>query len=174
MIKLWLCAVMLLAWPAAAQAPDEIQPIQRHLEKLYLGDSLSSVQRIYRPTQEWPSYIEPRGRVKRVRVERAYAKNLPAGIATIWLGFKLDRLVEVQIIYDQDYTRQHPADEIAGGYALIYGEARRSEEKFWWSDSRTVLRVYNAELPGRKVAGKSVEMRTSVQIFERDLFRRTD
>ena len=68
-VRVWLWPWWLLAAPAAPQ-PEEIPAIQRHLGGLQLGDLLEDVQRSYPPAQEWPSQVEPRGKVTRVRVER--------------------------------------------------------------------------------------------------------
>ena len=162
----------LAALPAASQ--DETASIQRHLADLHLGDTLEDVQLIYPPAQEWPAQEERRVRVTRLRVEREAAKSFPADAQTLWLGLRRGRLVDIQLIYDARFSRRRPAERLAQDLALIYGEPRRSNEKFWWTDGRTVLRVFDAELPARPGSEQSVELRTSVQLIERDLFRRSD
>jgi hypothetical protein len=163
---------VLLAPRTAAQ--DETASIPRHLADLHLGDMLEDVQLIYPPAQEWPAQEERRVRVTRLRVEREAAKSFPADAQTLWLGLRRGHLVDIQLIYDARFSRRKPAERLAQDLALIYGEPRRSNEKFWWTDGRTVLRVFNAELPARPGAEQSVELRTSVQLIERDLFRRNE
>ena len=172
-VVLALLGVALLQ-PGAVPAFGQEEPpaIQRSLAGLSLGDSLKDVQRRYPPTQEWPAVVERRGRVRRLRVERQFAGSFPANVQTIWLGFRKSRLAEIQLIYDLNFSRRKSAERLAQDLALVYGEPRRSNDKFWWSDGRTVLRVFDAELPAQPGAEHSVELRTSVQIIERDLFSR--
>lgn len=168
-----LAAVFLLAAPAAAQ-DDETPPVQRYLAELQLGDSFEDVTRIYPPASDWPSWIDPRGRVKRYKLERGMAKAFPAWTQVMNLGFRRGRLVEIQIIYDAKRTREKPHEELAADFSLIYGEARRENERFWWSDGTTVLRVFPAEIPALKDGAKAVEWRTSVQILDEGLYKRVD
>ncbi|MDD5657736.1 MAG: hypothetical protein PHF00_10840 [Elusimicrobia bacterium] len=169
----WLAAAALIALPLGrGAAQDEAPAIQRQLADLYLGDSLDDVKEAYPPAREWPSVMTPRGGVRRVRIEREYAKSFPRELQTLWLGFKRDVLVEIQAIYTLAYSRGKSADELAGDLALVYGEPRRSNGKSWWSDRSTVLRVFNAELPAGKDG--AVELRTSMQVLERRLFRAMD
>ena len=167
-------AALLAVLPASAQPPEGTPPIQRYLGGLHLGDTLEDVQRIYPPARKWPSYVEPRGRVMRIRVERDYAKSFPSAVQTLWLGFSKGRLAEIQLVYDTRFSSKKPAEVIAGDLALIYGDPRHSNDKFWWSDGRTVLRVFYAELSALKDGAQSVELRTSIQILERGLFGRAD
>ena len=169
--RLLACLALVAALSVPAPAQEETPPVQRHLAELYLGDSLDDVRLVYPPAQEWPSSRE-RGGIRRLRVEREYAKSLPPEIETLWLGFKRDRLVEVQVVYTIAYSRKKSAEQLAGDFSLVYGEPRRSNDKFWWADGSTVLRVFNAHIPAG--AEGSVEMRTSAQILERGLFRRAD
>ena len=159
--------------PAGLALAEEELSIQRAINDLQLGDSLRTVEKIYPPLQDWPSYVEPRGGVNRIRIERGSAQSLPAHIETLWLGFKKDRLVEIKIVYDALYTREKPQEELAGDLALIYGEPRRSGNRIWWSDGATVLRALNEPVPvlterGRKV----VELRTCLQLMDEELLRR--
>ena len=169
--RLGALLLLLAAVPAGSQ--DEDVSIQRHLVELHLGDSLEDVQLVYPPAQEWPSQEFRRLRVTRLRVERSAAKSFPADAQTLWLGFRRGRLVDIQVVYNARFSRQKSAERLARDLALVYGEPRRSGDKFWWTDGRTVLRVFPAELPAREGGEHSVELRTSVQIIERDLFQST-
>jgi hypothetical protein len=169
-----MAAIASLGFGAVPSVAQEDAPvIQRYLGDLYLGDSLEDVQRIYPPAQEWPSQKEPRSGVTRVRVERGYAKNFPADVDTLWLGFKKGSLVEIQLIYNARFSRKKPAERLADDMALIYGEPRRANDRFWWTDGVTVLRVFAAELPASADHGEAVALRTSIQILERAFFRRS-
>lgn len=174
MIRLLLAFLPLLAFSPAFASDEETPAVQRYLASLALGDSLERIQRIYPPAQEWNSVIMPRGRVKRIRVERDNAKSFPNKVETMWLGMKRDRLVEVQLLYDAKYTRRKSAEQLAADLALIYGVPERTENKFWWTDGRTVLRVFNAEVPVLKDGSEAKELRTCIQILEHGLFERTD
>ena len=179
MQRLLLSLLLLMPLVPAVRAytddPEEDIPIQRYLKNLYLGDTLEVIRRIYPPAREWPSYIEPRGQVKRYRVERAYAKKFPRRVQTMWLGMKKGRLVEIKLIYDARYTRKKGADKLAGDLALIYGKPKYTQGKYWWSDGKTVMRIFYEELPILRGADKiGVELRTTLQIMDQGLFKRTD
>lgn len=175
-------ALLLLLAAALAPAParawedgyDDPPPIQRYLAELQLGDSLEEVQRIYPPAQPWPSYIEPRGRVTRYRVERSYVKMFPAWTHAMMLGFKRGRLVDIQVIYTAKRSGELPSEELARDLSLTYGEGERSSGKFWWTDDSTVLRVFPVQVPTFKDGVKGVEWRTSMQILDKGLYQRVD
>lgn len=171
-----LLIAALLAAPASAgdDGYEDPPPIQRYLAELQLGDSLEDVQRIYPPAQDWPSFVAPRGRVTRYRVERAYAKNFPSWTQTMLLGFKRGRLVDIQVIYNSKRSGEKTPEELARDLSLTYGEGERTRDKFWWTDSRTVLRVFPVEAPTFKDGARGVEWRTSIQILDKDLWTRTD
>lgn len=171
-----LLALALLAVPVLAYDDDgyEVPPIQRYLAELQLGDSLEDVQRIYPPAQDWPSHVDPRGRVTRYRVEREYAKAFPAWTQALMLGFKRGRLVDIQVVYNQKRSREKPYEELAGDLSLTYGEPERTGEKFWWNDGKTVLRVFPVEVPTFVDGERGVEWRTSIQVLDKGLFKRTD
>jgi hypothetical protein len=171
-IRSWALPLLLASVPAFCQ--DEAPDIQRTLVDLHLGDTLEDVQLIYPPAQEWPSQEERRVRVTRLRIERGTAKSFPPDAQVLWLGLRHGRLVDIQVIYDGRYSRRRPAERLAQDLALVYGEPHRSNDKFWWTDGHSVLRVFDAELPAQPGTERSVELRTSVQIMERDLFRRSD
>lgn len=157
----------------ALRAEEDIA-IQRYLAYLYLGDSLEDIQRVYPPSQEWPSYVEPRGKVTRLRVERAFAKSFPANVDVMWLGMKKDRLVEIQLLYSAKFSRGKSPEAWASDLALDYGEPKRNDTKFWWTDGKSVLRVFYANVPVIKEGRESVELRTSIQVMEHGLFQRVD
>ena len=175
---LGLAALWLWAVPAFAQ--DESPAIQRYLGNLRLGDTLEDVQRVYPPAQEWPALAAPRGGVTRIKVERENAKKFPPDVDILWLGFRKGHLVEIQLIYDARFSRKRSSEVLAERMSLVYGDPNRSSDKFWWSDGSTVLRVFGAELPTRKDEApqkdeaQSLELRTSIQIMERGLFRRLE
>ena len=166
----------LLAAPAFAGDDGYEDPpaIQRYLAELQLGDSLEDVQRIYPPASDWPSHIDPRGRVTRYRVERAYAKSFPNWTQALLLGFKRGRLVDIQVIYNAKRSGEKTYEELARDLSLTYGEGSRSGDKFWWTDARTVMRVFPVEVPTFKDGERGVEWRTSLQVLEKDLYKRID
>ena len=165
-----LLALLILPALRAARAEEyeEAAPIQRYMVSLQLGDSLEEVRRVYPPAQEWPG-AESRGGVTRYRVERGMAKAFPAHADTLYVGFKKGKLVEIQVIYDEKKSRAQTPEKLAGEYALVYGESRRTGDRFWWSDGKTVLRVFPAELPVVDGGARAVEWRTAVQIFDQGL-----
>lgn len=165
-----LLALMLLAGPAAA-SDEKIRPV---LAELRLGDTFEEVQSIYPPATDWPSWVDPRGRVKRYKVERSMAKAFPTWTSVMHLGFKRGKLVEIQVIYDAQRSRDKPHEELAGDLALHYGEAQRDNDRFWWSDGDTVLRVFPAEIPAFKEGERTVEWRTSMQILRQNLYKGLD
>ncbi len=167
------CAFQL--FPARSFAQDN-PPLQRYLVDLYLGDNLDTVRRVYpqAASREWPSYIDPRTRVSRIQVRKTSAKRFPARAETLWLGARGDRLVEIQVIYDEDYTRDNPPEALVKELSLVYGEPKRSGTgKFWWSDGEQVLRVHYIEVPVMVGRQKSVELRTCIQLMDAGLLRRT-
>lgn len=172
-----LTLALLLPGAARADEEEDRPAVRRNLVNLKLGDTLETVKRIYPPAQEWPSYVEPRGRVTRYRIERDWMKKWPESVQTLHLGFKRGRLVEIQVVYDEELSREQPYEKLAGQYALDYGRADgRTGSRFWWADARTVLRVFAAKIPALDKDGKgeAVEFRTAVQIFEKGLFERVD
>ena len=171
-----LLALVLLAVPAFAGDDGYEDPpaIQRYLAELQLGDSLEDVQRIYPPAQDWPSHIDPRGRVTRYRVERAYAKSFPLWTQALMLGFKRGRLVDIQVIYNAKRSGEKTSEELARDLSLTYGEGERSGDKFWWTDNRTVMRTFPVEVPTFKDGERGVAWHTSIQILDKDLYKRVD
>lgn len=169
-MRAWLLAVFLGAAPASG-AGDSGLVIPRYLAGLYLGDTLEEVQRLYPPAQEWPAQEVARLGVTRRRVERACAKRFPEHVETMWLGFRKGALVDIQLIYNEKFSGRKSAEVLAGEQALNYGEPRRGDGKFFWSDGRTVLRIFAAELESPRRGATAVTLRASVQILERDLFR---
>jgi len=170
-----MAVLLLSSFPAArAQEDETTQPIQRYLANLQLGDGLEEVRRIYPPAQEWPSYVAPQGRITRYRVERGWAKRFPHKVQIMYLGFRKGRLVEIEVIYDAKFSREKTYEQLAGEQALLYGEASRSGDRFWWSDSDTVMRVFPAELPVLKEGAKAVEWRTAIQIYQKGIFESVD
>lgn len=170
-----LLAVLIL--PAAlriarAGEGDDTPALRRSLADVSLGDGLERVRRVYPPAQEWPAVVYSRTGVTRYRVERGGAKAFPAHAETLYLGFKRGRLVEIAIVYDRKQSRAQNVEKLAGEYALIYGEAKRSADRVWWSDGKTVLRVFPAEIPSVKDGARAVAWLTAVQIFERGLVGR--
>lgn len=169
-MRAWLLALLILPAFPAARADENEEPvaIQRYLVSLQLGDSVEEVRRVYPPAAEWPA-VPARGGVSRYRVERGFAKAFPPRVETLFVAFKKGRLVEIQVVYDEKQSRAQAVEKLAGQYALVYGEARRSGERFWWSDGKTVLRVFPAELPITKDGEHAVAWRTAVQLFDAGL-----
>jgi hypothetical protein len=173
-VRAWLLALLILpalAPAARAQENDEDTPLQRYLVHLQLGDGLERVRRVYPPAQEWPATIEPRTGVTRYKVERGNAKAFPPKVETLYLGFKKGSLVEIEVVYDEKQSRTLTVEKVAGEYALVYGEARRTDDRFFWSDGGTVLRVFPAEIPVTKDGEHAVSWRTAVQVFDKGLFK---
>ena len=175
-----LLAALILPFvlPAArAQEEDDIPAVQRYLVRVHLGDSLRSVRKTYPPAQDWPSTVEPRTGVTRYRVERAGAKEFPAHAQTLYLGFRHGNLVEIEVVYDEEQSRAHTVEKVAGEYALVYGVPKRTDERFYWSDGKTVLRVFYAETPVAKDGERgehAVAWRTAVQLFDHGLSARSE
>lgn len=165
--------LLLAAGLALTAATAGAEVIQRQLIHLHLGDSLKTVQKIYKPAQNWPSYVEPRGRIDRVRVERSYLKKPDSRFETMWLGFRRGSLVEIQLIYDAAYTQKKSAEELASDWAVIYGAPQRTDDgRYVWNDGDTVLHVFSAEVPVLQDKRQVIELRTSIQLIERGLFER--
>jgi len=172
---LLLAALILPAVPAARALEDEETPaLQRYLVDVSLGDGIERVRRVYPPAQEWPATEQVLSGVTRYKLERATAKAFPPRVETLYLGFKRGRLVEIEVVYDEKRSRDQTVEKVAGEYALVYGEAKRSDERFWWSDGRTVLRVFPAEIPVVKDGAHAVSWRTAVQIFDHGLSGRSE
>lgn len=146
--------------------------MERYLADLVLGDSLERVEKLYRPRRPWPSREEPSASVTRLRLERGAAKDMPKSVETMWLGLRRGRLVEIQLIYDARSTRISSVEKVVRDLSLVYGEPRHTNDKFWWADGRTVLRVFHAEVPVVRDGRRAVNLRTSLQLLEADLFRR--
>lgn len=176
-MRAWLLAVLILPafLPAArAQEDEEYTPLQRYLVHVQLGDGLERVRRVYPPAQEWPATVELRTGVTRYRVERGNAKAFPAHVETLFLGFKKGSLVEIEVVYDEKQSRSQTVEKVAGEYALVYGEAKRTDDRFYWSDGKTVLRVFPAEIPILKDGEHAFSWRTAVQIFDHGLAGRSE
>ena len=171
-----LIMLALLAAPALAGDDGYEDPpaIQRYLAELQLGDSLEDVQRIYPPARDWPSHVDPRGRVTRYRVERDAAKSFPLWTQALMLGFKRGRLVDIQVVYNAKHSGEKTSEDLARDLSLTYGEGARSGDKFWWTDDRTVMRVFPVEVPTFKDGERGVEWRTSIQVMDKDLYKRLD
>lgn len=171
MRALLLALLILPACAALSRGEDDVPPIQRYLLDVKLGDSLETVQRVYPPAQEWPATEDDRTGVTRYQVVRGAAKAFPARVESLYLGFRKSRLVEIEAVYDAKKSRLQPVEKMAGQYALVYGEPKRSGDRFWWSDGSTVLRVFPFEVPVSKDGDQAVSWLTAVQIFERGLSR---
>jgi hypothetical protein len=172
-MRAWLLALLILPlFPRAARAQDDDDtPLQRYLVHVQLGDGIERVRRVYPPASEWPATVEPRTGVTRYKVERGNAKAFPSKVETLYLGFKKGSLVEIEVVYDEKQSRALTVGKVAGEYALVYGEARRSGDLFFWSDGSTVLRVFPAEIPITKDGEHAVSWRTAVQVFDKGLFK---
>lgn len=170
MRALLLGLLLLPAFPRArADENEEPQAIQRYLVNLQLGDNIEEVRRVYPPAAEWPT-LDTRNGVTRYRVTRGMAKAFPPKVETLFIGFKRGKLVEIQIVYDEKKSRASTVNKLAGDYALVYGEPRRSGgNRFWWTDGKTVLRLFHADIPIAKDGANAVAWRTAVQVFDQGL-----
>jgi hypothetical protein len=168
---LLLALLILPAFPSArAQEEDEEAPkLQRYLVDVQLGDGIEEVRRVYPPATDWPATEQANAGVTRYKLERGTTKVFPPRVQTLYLGFKRDRLVEIEVVYDEKKSHAQTVEKVAGQYSLVYGEPKRSDDRFWWSDGRTVLRVFPAEIPILKDGEHAVEWRTAVQVFEQGL-----
>jgi hypothetical protein len=175
MLRFFLAA--LLAVPAFAGDDEGAYPpppVQRALVSLELGDRSKEVQLVYPPARKWTSYIDPRGRVTRYRIERDWATKFPVGAEVLLLGFKDGRLADIQVIYDAQRSRQKTAEDLARELSLTYGEPERSGSNFAWIDDRTVLRVFLVEVPVFKDGENIREWRVSMEVLEKNLHTRVD
>lgn len=173
MLNIFLAA--LLAVPAFAVDEDDYEtpPLQRSLVSLELGDGSKQVQLVYPPARKWNPYIDSRGLVTRYRIERDWATKFPIGAEVLLLGFKDGRLAHIQVIFDAKSSRKKTAEKMAGDLSLIYGEAtERTGNSFWWIDDRTALHVFPVEVPILKDGENVHEWRASMEILEKDLYKR--
>lgn len=164
-----LAVVLALLLSSAAFAQDEAPRLSRRLADLQLGDTLTTVQRLYKPLRDWPRRELKQG-VSRLYIGREDVQEVPAGIEAMRLGLRRNRLVDIQLVYDAGYTRQKPVAALVDDLSLVYGQPHRNESRFWWVDGKTVIRVFYEEVPARK-DGQAVELRTSLQVMDAELFR---
>lgn len=163
----------LLAGPASAGRDASIQ---RYLASLELGDTLEVVKQVYPPTADWTAEKLPEEGLSRIVIGRGQAKGLPGQAERLTLDFRRGRLVYLRLVYDSESSRKKPLEEVAVDLSLMYGEAHRSGVSYWWGDSDTVIRVSYEELAlgegdERRLRPKSVELRTSIELMERKIFR---
>lgn len=157
-----MCLCVFVVHPSVpARAQEDALP--RSVAGLKLGDSVSSVRRKYPPSRPWPCRTSRRGRERGCLAEKAWAERFPAGVETLRLVFRDDRLAEIVAVYDDAGTRAKPVNELARRYALDHGEPRRTDEGFAWADERTVLRVYSAEVTH---TGRVKALRTAVRLAD--------
>jgi hypothetical protein len=144
-----------------------------------LGDAFKSVQKTYPPKKDWPSTVDRRRGVTRYKLDATLVKRFPEHVQILYLGFHgfgAGSLVEMEAVYDEAYTRKESSEQLAGEYSLLYGPAKHNGDRFWWSDGKTVLRVFPAEIPlGRGGEDGDVEprksaWRTAVQFFRQSVF----
>lgn len=175
MRRILAAALLVLAGTLAPARADDDEDvvIPRHLNYLYLGDTLEDVQKIFVPAQEWPSYREPRHRVNRIRIERSFLKKPERDVDVMWLGMRRNRLVELQLIYDARATRRRSVDAVVREMSQRFGDPACEDGRCWWSDGKTVMRVFYAEVPANNEDGtRGVELRTSIQLAEAWLFEK--
>jgi hypothetical protein len=175
-VRSLLLALLILPASAAARAEEneDAPVIQRYLVDVQLGDGIETVRRVYPPAQEWPATEQAHAGVTRYKLERATTKAFPPRVETLFLGFKKGRLVEIEVVYNEKRSGSQPVEKLAGEYALSYGEPKRSGDRFWWSDGKTVLRVFPAEVPIVKDGDHAVSWRTAVQLFDRGISGRAE
>jgi len=145
--------------------------IGRHLLSLKLGDTLEVIQKVYPPKGDWPRFRDALG-IVHYTMDKGTAKKLPDEVLKMRVGLRRGRLVHLQLIYGAEASRKKPLSELVLDLSLAYGEPRRSGEAYWWSDGDAVVRASNAELPARSAGDdKNVEMLTSLELMEHDVFR---
>lgn len=142
--------------------------IQRYLESLKLGDSITEIEYVFPPKRKWSTYREAAGNLTRVLLDRTQAKFFPIEAESMRLGFRGRRLVHIQVIYSKEYSRKKPLGELVVDLSLIYGEPRRLDETYFWWDASTVIVVSDAMMAA--VDGKGMELRTSLELMELELF----
>ena len=171
-----LLMAALLAAPAFAGDDDDYEPppLQRGLVSLELGDRSKEVQLVYPPARPWTPDIDSRGHVTRYRIERDWAKKFPVGGEVLLLGFKNGRLAHIQIIYEAKQSSKKTPEDLARDFSLTYGAADRSDGGFWWTDGRTELHVFPVEVPVFKDGENVRERRSSIELLEKDLYKRVD
>lgn len=152
--------------PAAAQA--DAVPVQRYLESLKLGDRLEDVRVIYPPVRDWSKSREPSGGVERIIIQRGQAKYLPEVVESMTLGFRRNRLVQLEVIYGRDFSKKKPLERVVGDLSLQYGEPRRQGESYFWWDSATALVAATAAQPDP--SGKGEVLRTTLSVMDRARF----
>lgn len=161
-----LTAVLLLL-VTGSFAQDDAPRLSRRLADLRLGDTLPTVKRLYKPLRDWPRQ-ELKDDLVRLRIGREDMEEAPAGVEAMRLGLRRNRIVDIQLVYDAEYTRRKPVAALVDDLALVYGDPHRNESKFWWVDGATVIRVFYEELPAGKHG--AVELRTSLQVMDAGLF----
>ncbi len=144
------------------------ETVQRYLESLKLGDSITEIEYVYPPKRKWSAYQDPQGNLRRVLLDRTQAKYFPIEADSMRLGFEGMRLAHIQVIYTKDYSRKMPIGELVIELSLMYGEPRRVDETYFWWDGNTVIAVSDAMMASPD--GKSTELRTSLELMEVDLF----
>ena len=151
--------------PAASGAEEEERrPIQRQLENVGLGDSLRRVRKLYPPLRQWAPVREGGGELLRYELERGSAKNLGPEIELLRVGARDGRVSRVQAVYDERCATRKPLEELVVDLSMKYGEPTRRGMVYSWRDQRTLLRVFNEELPSAD--GKSTRVRPSIELSE--------
>lgn len=137
-----------------------------------LGDTLSDVLRAYPPRGEWTPTREEKSGVDRYRLDNRNTMRFPRTAQLMFLGFKKDHLIEIQVVYDQRSSRRKPIDVVANDFTQLYGQPNRSADIYWWADSKTILRVFPFEVPSPEDGPHAVAWRVSAQIFSRKLIKK--
>lgn len=164
-------SVSLLLLLAIAAGAEDYKPVPRKLADVYFGDRLEDVRRLYPPAAEWPSYVEPRGQVKRYRLARQYLKTPEQHVDTMFVGFKNGGVVEVQLIYTSAATASTPVERLVRELELDHGPTHRSGSVFYWNDGRTVMRAFYEPVQVLRDGREATELRTSLQVAEAALYR---
>jgi hypothetical protein len=169
-LRIFHAAVFLACMASGVLAAETIR-LPRGIASLHLGDRLETVRKIYVSSQTWPSQVELKQGVNRIRIERSYLKTPDPEVDVFWLGMRRNKLVSVQLVYGKEYSQKKSVEALAAELSLLYGEPRTGHGQYWWEDGKSVLRVSLAELPVPGEGGdSSVELRTAIELAEAKSF----
>jgi hypothetical protein len=161
--------LFIAAYGSLALAQTPVTPIHRVLMEIYLGASLRQVQKTYPPVQSWPTTQEPNSGITRILVHRADTKLFPPGVDWISLEMLDGRVIKIKAIFDPHQTRKQPVAEVVKGLSELYGEPKRKRMTYGWQDSHTSIRIFDEMIPLPKSNGKSVELRTAIELADLDV-----
>ncbi|HBL17018.1 MAG: hypothetical protein A2X36_09065 [Elusimicrobia bacterium GWA2_69_24] len=148
-----------------ASAADQ-GTLQRYTQSLLLGDTMEQILQVYPPLKKWPKTREPKSKFDRIHMERESAKDYPAEAEEMILGMRFGKLVHVQVIFTEEYSRRKPLEKLVVDLSLMYGEPRRVGEVYAWWDGSTAVVASNVPAPGEEG-----DLRTSFEMMEKPLLK---